>query len=275
MQRAQKHHRWNSACVKHCSTSQKDSRWAHLFSSFPTSPKSFPMSPSAGERLTCGIWCFHGSSVACNFRGWFCTDFCFPTLISPLPPGIPIPPCGFSLTVSNPTGLTLGVSLGWAQLHAPRSWVILEMAVCMWKELRVISDFVEENHLPFTSSLISCIVPRAAAFSFLFPIPCWSHTGKSLTPCIHGLIIPLLHIPPSSCSQFVENREIPSILAVLGERSETERETQNKFLSGLLTTASLQAKNRRSRWLTIFCLQYHRSVALNHHHFPPPLFLFT
>lgn len=107
-----------------------------------------------------------------------------------------------SLTVSNPTGLTLRrlLSLGSASCpevmsHSGDGGLHVKGAVCNF-------GFRRRESSPFY--LLTNFLHRASAYSlqsFPLPIPCWSHTGKSVIPCkwvIHGLITPLLCTPPSS-----------------------------------------------------------------------------
>lgn len=106
-----------------------------------------------------------------------CTDFCFTMLIPSLGLGIPVLPSGFSLTVSNPTSLTLGHLLRLSSAsrlkvlsHFGNGGLHVKGAMCNFvfhrresSLLNLLTNFL--HHTP------GCCFQR-------FPFPQQSHTGR-------------------------------------------------------------------------------------------------
>lgn len=92
----------------------------------PHTHKSFLTSPSVGGKLTWGDQVFPQTICSLLFcpllsqlnDTWFCR-LLFHCVHSSPGLGIPIPPCGFSLSVSNPTSLTLGHLLRLSSAPCP------------------------------------------------------------------------------------------------------------------------------------------------------------
>lgn len=106
-----------------------------------------------------------------------CTDFCFTMLIPSLGLGIPVLPSGLSLTVSNPTSLTLGHLLRLSSAsclkvlsHFGNGGLHVKGAMCNFvfhrresSLLNLLTNFL--HHTP------GCCLQR-------FPFPQQSHTGR-------------------------------------------------------------------------------------------------
>lgn len=115
--------------------------------------------------------------------------------------------------------------------------------------------------------------------SFPFPIPYWSHTGKCIIPCgwMSFMVLSLLSSTPLPLLLFpVCGKQGNSFYSRYFRGEEWNWEGNPEQVSVRLVNHCFTAgkDNCLSRWLTIFCLQYHRSVGLSHRHFPSPVFLF-